>query len=44
MLEVLIIILVFMIIAYALYRRYFFHKIPSIHADKPHFTLKIDHD
>jgi hypothetical protein len=44
MIGFLIATLVIMIIAYTLYRRYFFHKTPSIHSPKPHFTLKIDHD
>lgn len=44
MIGYLIIALVFMIVAYVLYRQYFFHKTPSIRSDKPHFTLKLDHD
>lgn len=44
MIGLLIIALIFMMIVYALYRRYFFHKTRSTVAKKPYFTLKIEHE
>lgn len=44
MLGSLIIALIFMMIVYVFYRRYFFHKTRSRGVKKPYFTLKIEHE
>ncbi len=44
MIGFLIIVLTLMMIVYASYRRYFFHKPHSTGAKKPYFTLKIEHE
>lgn len=44
MIGFLIIALTTMMIVYAFYRHYFFHKPHSTHAEKPYFTLKIEHE
>jgi len=44
MIRFLIIALTLMIIVYAFYRRYFFHKPKSKNPPKPYFTLKIEHE
>lgn len=44
MIGVLIIALTLMMIVYAFYRRYFFHKPKAKSSHKPYFTLKIEHE
>jgi len=44
MIGFLIIALTVMMIAYAFYRHYFFHKPHSKHSEKPYFTFKIEHE
>lgn len=44
MLNYLLIALLIIIIAYIAYRRYYFQKHKSDRPEKPHFTLKIEHE